>query len=111
MQRSTFGAPARSPRGGGVNLHPVRRLSIVLATVCLTLALTAPVALAGDEGQGLWGETNDKVVTFAGFILIAFFPLFIATMSFIQGRLEKRKDARLAARRDHAGRAEWRGGW
>jgi hypothetical protein len=94
-----------------VNLTHVPRLLTTLAALCLTLALTAPVALAGDEGQGLWGETNDKVVTFAGFILIAFFPLFVATMSFIQGRLERRKDARLAARREHAGRAEWRGGW
>ena len=110
MQRSTPGARPRS-RSAPVNLHPVRRLLLVLFTVCLALALTAPAALAGDEGQGLWGETNDKVVTFAGFILIAFFPLFVATMSFIQGRLEKRKDARLAARRDRAGRAEWRGGW
>ena len=89
----------------------MRRFTTVLATCCLTLALTAPAALAGDEGQGLWGETNDRVVTFAGFILIAFFPLFMATMSFIQGRLEKRKDARLASRRERAGRAEWRGGW
>lgn len=98
-------------RGAHVNLRRVRRVLLVLCTVSLTMALTAPAALAGDEGQGLWGETNDKVVTFAGFILIAFFPLFVATMSFIQGRLEKRKDARLAAQRDRAGRAEWRGGW
>lgn len=89
----------------------MRRLALPLATACVTLALTAPAALAGDEGQGLWGETNDKVITFAGFILIAFFPVFVATMSAIQGRLEKRKDQRLAAQRARGARAEWRGGW
>ena len=39
--------------------------------------LLAPAALAHDQGQGWYGETDDKVVTNAGFILIGFFPLFI----------------------------------
>ena len=94
-----------------VNLRIVRRLLPTALAWCLCLALLAPVALAGDEGQGLWGETNDKVVTFAGFILIAFFPLFIALMSAIQHALDKRKQARLAAQRARSARPEWRGGW
>jgi hypothetical protein len=89
----------------------VRRLAVTLLGWILALAALAPAALAGDEGQGLWGETNDLVVTLAGFILIAFFPLFVAVMTFIQSRLEKRKDARLQARKAHGARAEWRGGW
>ena len=39
------------------------------------------------------GEVDDKTVTNAGFILIAFFPLFILLCSLLQWRLEKRKDA------------------
>ena len=42
--------------------------------------LAAPIALAADGhdgGEGWYGETNDKVVTNAGFILIAAFPLLI----------------------------------
>jgi hypothetical protein len=89
----------------------MRRFVAVLAAWAVSLALLAPVAFAGDEGEGLYGETNDKVVTNAGFILIAFFPLFIAVMSAIQWRLDKRKDARLSARKARASRAEWRGGW
>lgn len=89
----------------------MRRLLATVLAWSLCLALLAPVAFAGDEGQGLWGETNDKVVTFAGFILIAFFPLFIALMSTLQWWLDKRKDARLAAKRAHSARPEWRGGW
>ena len=89
----------------------MRRLAVWLVASCLVLALTAPAALAGDEGQGLWGETDDKVVTGAGFVLIAFFPLFVALMSAIQWRLEKRKEEHLKAARARRSRPEWRGGW
>jgi hypothetical protein len=86
----------------------------VLKTSLLALALlaaTAPAALAHDGGEGLWGETNDKVITNAGFILIAFFPAFILLASLLQWRLEKRKDARLKAKKARAERADVRGGW
>ncbi len=64
-----------------------------------------------DGGEGLWGETNDKVVTNAGFFLIAFFPLFIFAMSVIQWHLDKRKDRRKAAAKARSARADLRGGW
>jgi hypothetical protein len=86
----------------------------VLKTSLLTLTLlaaTAPAALAHDGGEGLWGETNDKVVTNAGFILIAFFPTFILLASLLQWRLEKRKYARMKAQKARAERADVRGGW
>jgi hypothetical protein len=91
----------------------------VLRTALLTiaiLALTAPIALAQEEeghdgGEGLWGETNDKVVTNAGFILIAFFPTLILVLSLLQWQLDKRKDRRLKAARERRARADMRGGW
>jgi hypothetical protein len=89
-----------------------RLLALLPATVA-TLLLLAPAALAHDGGEGTYGETNDKVVTNAGFILIAFFPLFVALMSLLQWSLEKRKERHKAAQRalesDQA--ASWRGGW
>jgi hypothetical protein len=88
----------------------MKALKTSLLTICLLLAI-APAALAHDGGEGWWGETNDKVVTNAGFILIAAFPLLILIASLIQGRLEKRKDARLAAARARKQRADQRGGW
>ena len=45
----------------------------------------------------MYGETNDKVVTNAGFFLIAFFPTFVLVISLIMWRLDKRKDRRKAA--------------
>jgi hypothetical protein len=88
----------------------------VLRTALLTLtffALIAPAALAGehDGGEGWWGETNDKVITNAGFILIAAFPMLILILSLLQWRLDKRKDRRLAAARARKARADVRGGW
>ena len=85
-------------------------MRLALATV-LGFALLAPVALAHDGGQGTYGETDDKVVTNAGFIVIGFFPLFILAMSLLQWRLEKRKYARKAAAKRRAGATVWRGGW
>jgi hypothetical protein len=89
---------------------PMRALRSTLLALAL-LALTAPVAFAHDGGEGLWGETNDKVITNAGFILIAFFPLFVFVMSMIQWRLDKRKEARKRAAKARTARADLRGGW
>ena len=84
----------------------------VLKTSFLTLALlavTTPAALAHDGGEGLWGETNDKVITNAGFMVIAFFPLLILVLSLIQWKLEKRKDRRKQLTKKLS--ADWSGGW
>jgi hypothetical protein len=91
----------------------MRRALRSLLLSAVFLALTAPVAMAAehDGGEGLWGETNDKVITNAAFIVIAFFPLFIFVMSMIQWRLDKRKDARKAAAKARRARADERGGW
>jgi hypothetical protein len=89
----------------------------MVRTALLTLwvlALSAPVAFAAeghDGGQGTWGEADDKVVTNAGFLLIAGFPVVITILSLVQGGLEKRKDRRLAAARARRARADQRGGW
>ncbi len=88
----------------------MRAFRTSLLTLIL-LALSAPAALAHDGGEGLWGETNDKVITNAGFILIAFFPLFILFASLLMWRLDKRKDARKRAAKARTARADARGGW
>ena len=89
----------------------MRRTLHTLALTALLLALSAPVALAADGGEGWWGETDDKVVTNAGFIIIAAFPLLIFSLSMLQHHLDKRKDARKHAAKARIARADQRGGW
>jgi hypothetical protein len=89
----------------------VRRTLYTLALSAALVAVSAPAAFAHDGGEGWWGETDDKVITNAGFFLIAFFPLFILMMSLLQWRLEKRKDRRKAAEKARKARADLRGGW
>ena len=87
-----------------------RRTRTLLLTTAMLLA-AAPAAFAQDHGEGWYGETNDKVVTNAGFILIIAFPLIILVISLLQGRLERRKDERKRAAKARAASDRWRGGW
>ncbi len=89
----------------------MRRLLWSLPTGIALLLLSAPAALAMNDGRGFYGATDDKVVTEAGFILIVFFPTFILLASLLQKHLEKRKDARVAAARSHANGDRFSGGW
>jgi hypothetical protein len=102
--------PAARP-GAPVPLPPVRRLLWSLPTAAALLLLSAPAALAMNDGRGFYGATDDKVVTTAGFILIVFFPTFVLLASLLQKHLEKRKDARVAAAHSHADGDRFRGGW
>ena len=89
----------------------MRRALHTLLLTALVFALTAPVALAHDGGEGWYGETNDKVVTNAGFIIIAAFPFMIFVFSMIMWVLDKRKDRRKKAAKARTARADARGGW
>ena len=94
-------------------MEAMHRLLIAVPAVLLSLALLAPMALAGphDGGEGLIGETDDLMVTMAGFLLIAFFPAFILFMSIVQWKLDKRKYARKAAENVRSKEAAAKGGW
>ncbi len=86
----------------------LRRVPASVLIAATAVLVAAAPALAHDGGEGWYGETNDRVVTNAGFILIIFFPLFIFIVSVIQWRLEKRKYARQAAAKRAA---QSSGGW
>ena len=88
-----------------------RLLRRLIPLALLASLLLAPAAQAYNDGRGFYGATNDKVVTDAGFIVIAFFAVFVFVMSMIQGYLERRKDARKAAQKALLGNTQWRGGW
>ncbi len=94
----------------------MRRSLTTLALTVSYFAVLAQVAIAEtdaghDGGEGWVGESNDKIVTNFGFVLIAFFPLFILLASLLQHKLDKRKDARKKAAKARAARADLRGGW
>jgi peptidoglycan biosynthesis protein MviN/MurJ (putative lipid II flippase) len=86
----------------------LRHLPATAVLAVTVLLVTAAPVLAHDNGEGWYGETNDRVVTNAGFVLIIFFPLFVFLVSLLQWQLEKRKDRRKAEAKR---RAQAAGGW
>jgi cation transporter-like permease len=73
-----------------------------LATTVLSLVLSAPALAEGfakgsGAGEGLAGETNDKIVTFFCLGVLLFFVLVIVVGTAIQQRFDRRKDAHKAA--------------
>ena len=88
------------------------RFTAALFTFTVTLLSLAPAALAhAGGGAGFFGETNDKDITSAMFLVIIFFPTVIFLFSLIQWRLDRRKHARYDAAKRRAASADWRGGW
>ena len=72
----------------------MRRLTpLVFLAVWLIPAATA---FAGDNGEGLYGETDDKVVTFFALGVVIFFAVFVILASALQAFLDKRKEQRKA---------------
>jgi hypothetical protein len=73
------------------------KLRVVAAlSLLLSLFLAAP-AMAHDNGEGLVGETDDKIITFFSLGVVLFFTFVVCFGSWLQARLEKRKQARKAA--------------
>ena len=62
----------------------------------LVLVLAAP-AVAHDNGEGLVGETDDKIITLFSLGVVVFFILVVCLGSYLQSVLDKRKEARKAA--------------
>ena len=56
----------------------------------------AATAFAGDNGEGLWGETDDRVITFFSLGVVIFFTVFVIVASWIQAALDRRKEQRKA---------------
>ena len=94
------------------------RVLSALPVSAVSLLLIAPAAIAASpqepiSGEGTYSAATDRVVTMTGFMVIAFFPLFILCMSLLQWRLEKRKEARkdAAKRLESAAGDSWQAGW
>ena len=68
-----------------------RRLVFLAVISLLVLLALAPASMAAD-GVGLWGRTDDKVITYFSFAVMAFFAIFVVVATVIQSRLESRRD-------------------
>ena len=72
---------------------PRRVLPPLLALVALLVL--SPAAMAAD-GVGVYGRTDDKVVTFFALGVVIFFAVFVILASALQALLDKRKEQRKA---------------
>jgi hypothetical protein len=68
-----------------------RRLALAIATSIVAMLALAPGAMAAD-GVGLWGRTDDKVITYFSFAVMAMFAILVIVLSIVQSRLESRKE-------------------
>jgi hypothetical protein len=71
------------------------RLLAPIIMIATSLVLAAP-AFAGDNGEGLAGETDDRLVTFFCLGVVIFFAAFVVLASALMGRLDRRKEERKA---------------
>jgi hypothetical protein len=67
------------------------RLLTALTTAFASFLLLAPAAIASEGGEGLYGKTDDKVITNFGYGLMVGFALLVTLLSVAQYLLEKRK--------------------
>jgi uncharacterized membrane protein len=90
-----------------------RKRTVFLALwVVAAMLVAAPSALAVTHGgEGIWGATSDKTITYTMFIIIGLIPVIIIVFSVIQGWLEHRKHERIDAAMKRAKSDQWKGGW
>jgi nitrogen fixation/metabolism regulation signal transduction histidine kinase len=76
----------------------MRLRSVAIGGLVAVMSLVfAASAFASDNGQGLYGETDDRVVTAFGLGLVIFFTLLVIIGSMIQSALDRRKEEKKAA--------------
>jgi hypothetical protein len=71
----------------------IRAAFSALALAAFALAALASPAMAAD-GEGLYGRTDDMVITLFAFGVMAFFTVLVIVLSLIQYRLDSRKERR-----------------
>jgi hypothetical protein len=82
----------------------MRRIATTIPLSIVSLLLLAGPALAAegnDNGEGLVGETDDKIITFFSLGLVVFFIAVAALGSWLQTVLERRKEARKSMHARH----------
>jgi hypothetical protein len=73
------------------------RITLLASLALSAWLLYAVPALAHDNGEGLVGETDDRIITFFSLGVVIFFALLVTLLSWLQSALDKRKEQRKAA--------------
>lgn len=84
---------------------------MLAAVAFMSLAFASPALAVTHNGQGIYGSTNDKVLTLAMFIVIALLVVIITVFSMLYHWLDARKHARMDAAKRRESAVEWKGGW
>jgi len=74
------------------------RITLLASLALSAWLLLAVPALAHDNGEGLIGETNDKIITFFSLGVVVFFAVLVSVLSWLQATLDKRKEQRKATK-------------
>jgi hypothetical protein len=72
-------------------------LSSLTAAQDILSAVHSLLVIAADNGEGLLGETDDRIITFFSLGVVLFFTLVVIIGSAIQSKLDKRKHEKKAA--------------
>ena len=67
------------------------RVAALLTFAVLAILAAAPQAMAAD-GVGLWGRTDDLVITLWAFGVMGFLTILVIVLSVVQARAESRRD-------------------
>ena len=70
-------------------------MRIVLVALPTWLLLAGP-AFAGDNGEGVVGATDDRIITFFCLGLVVAFSVLVTLLTFLQQALDRRKEERKA---------------
>lgn len=72
----------------------MRRRLATATTLALGASLTLAATALGADGEGLYGRTDDLVITIFAFGVMAFFTILVTVLSLVQYRLDSRKERR-----------------
>lgn len=71
--------------------NPAKLLGRLLLSFAL-FALATPALAGAADGEGLWGRASDFDITMWGFGVILLFMILPAVLSYIQHRLDTKKE-------------------
>ena len=92
-------------------MRRIQKIILALSPVLALLLFADPALAVTYGGTGLFGNTNDVVISNAMFFLLGFFPVIIIIFSAFQMWTEHRRHKKLEAQRTARAAEPERSGW